>query len=168
MSIPENSPPGALPSADVGSTGSDDMARLLGDRERRRAFEHARHEAATVSKWATVSYAATSPELLERYRWLIVAMAIARGTPGAFALAELGRRGYVLDGTTKMPIVRPIDRILVIGGAGLPRRHSFPLAAMECRAATIDLTGFPPLSLASAHETIRIKAELRREGHDLG
>lgn len=167
MSSSESSPPGALPSANVGSTDSDDLARLLGDRERRRAFEHARHEASTISKWAAVSRAIL-PGVLERYRWLIVAIARARGTPGALALAELGRRGYVLDGTARMPTVRPIDRSSVIGGGGLPRRHSRSFAAMESRAASIDVAAYPPLSLVSAHETIRIKGELRREGHDLG
>lgn len=167
MTSRENCPPTLVPSTDVEPTGSDDLARLLADRERRRAFELARHQASLIAKWVGLTHT-ISGELIERYRLLIIAMETARGTPGALALAELARRGYVLDGTAWMPAICRIDRGSVIGGGGLPRRPSRSLAAMERRVATIDLASYPPLSLVSSHEAIRIREELRREGHDLG
>lgn len=166
MTSSENSPLTSVPSTEVESADSNDLARLLGDRVRRRAFEFARHEASMLSQLAGMTYA-TSGDVLERYRLLITAMGTACGTPGALALADLARRGYVLDGTALMPRGRPIVRGAVIRGGGLPRRPSRPLVAMESRIATIDVAAYPPLSLVSAHETIRIKDELRREGHNL-
>lgn len=154
-------------SVDVESTGSDDLARLLADRKRRRAFELARHQASLIAKWLGLTHT-NSGDLIERYRLLIIAMGTARGTPGALALAELARRGYVLDGTAWMPTICRIDRGSVVREGGLPRRPSRSLAAMEKRVATIDLASYPPLSLVSSHEAIRIREELRREGHDLG
>lgn len=37
------------------------------------------------------------PATIERNRWLIVALAAARGTPGGHAIAKLARHGYSLD-----------------------------------------------------------------------
>lgn len=51
-----------------------------------------------------------------------------------------------------------------------PRRgHSLQRAPiMELYVAKVDVSAHPMLSIVPAHATIRIKADLRSEGHDLG
>lgn len=35
------------------------------------------------------------PSVVERFRWLVVAMGVARGTPGGLAIADIARLGHV-------------------------------------------------------------------------
>lgn len=77
-------------------------------------------------------------------------------------------RAYPRTWRRARPTVRPIDRGSVIPGGGPPGRPSRSFVAMESRIATIDVAACLPLSLVSAHETIRIKGELRRERQGVG
>lgn len=142
----------------------------LGHRDRQRAFERARLAATTLCQ--SLDRDEITPAMIERYRWLIVAMATARGTPGGLAIAELARRGYILD---ILWAPRCSWRLCSIGAAGvvwlargLPSSGRLRWSTMEQRVLGIDIAALPTLEFVSAHEVIRIKSELRREGHDIG
>lgn len=142
----------------------------LGHRDRQRAFERARHAATTLCQ--SLDRDEITPAMIERYRWLIVAMATARGTPGGLAIAELARRGFVLD---ILWAPRCSSRLCSIGASGvvwlargLPSRWRLRWSTMEQRVLGIDIAALPRLEIVSAHETVRIKSALRREGHDIG
>lgn len=167
MTSPMNDNPSSSAFVGVDANRQDTPALPIGHPERQRAFEAARYAASSISRWAHTGYQIT-PEVIERYRWLIVAMATARGTPGAMALADLARRAYVFDGTAVMPSVREIDRGAVIRSSGLPRRRFLQFSIMELYVAKVNVSAYATLSIVSAHATIRIKADLRSEGHDLG
>lgn len=107
------------------------------------------------------------PEVIERVRWLIVAMGVARGTSGGLAVAAIARRGYVVART---PIVTaagwrlvPFDYPgIVYVGEPLPR-HDRPWGAIEKGALRIDPTALSQLRFVTGHTTMRIISELRRD-----
>lgn len=142
----------------------------LGHRDRQRAFERARHRAATLCQ--SLDRDEITPAIIEQYRWLIIAMATARGTPGGLAIAELARRGYILD---ILWAPRCSSRLCSIGASGvvwlargLPSRGRLRWSTMEQQVLEIDIAALPRLEFVSSHEEIRIKCALRREGHDIG
>lgn len=142
----------------------------LGHRDRQRAFERARHRAATLCQNLDRDEI-TSP-MIERYRGLIVPMSTARGTPGGLAIAELARRGYILD---ILWAPRCSSRLCSIGASGvvwlargLPSRGRLRWSTMQQHVLEIDIAALPRLEFVSAHQTVRIKCALRREGHDIG
>lgn len=112
------------------------------------------------------------PETIECVRWLVVAMGVARGTPGGLAVAAVARRGYAVART---PIItaagwRPVPFDypgIVYVGEPLPR-YDRPWAAIEKGALRIDPAALLPLRFVTGHATMRIISELRRVGHLLG
>lgn len=147
------------------------------DRHRHRAFEAARRAAIALGKGLAASdgpgwpNSVPDPSRIERYRWLLVAMGTARGTPGALAIAGLARRGYVLTPRISSGAWDPqaLDWISFAWfGAGLPWRRDRRWRAMERAALEIDASALPPLDVVSAHVSLAIRRELRRQGHDLG
>ncbi len=113
-------------------------------------------------------------ETLERYRQLFVAMGLARRSPGGDAIAALARRGYVIVVQPAVLRRRGTSRVVAIDrpgivwfGAGLPTRHQ-PWKAAEQSVLALDVTTYPLLRFVSAHESLRIRQQLRREGHDVG
>lgn len=149
------------------------------NRHRQRAFERARRAAMEIGKglagddgpgWPRC---VPDPEAIERYRWLLVAMGIARVTPGGLAIASLARRGYALSAPTSIRPLHPTTRALDWAGVtwfgiGLPSRHGRRWVEMEQDALRVDIAALPELCVVSAHVTVRIKSELRHQGHDLG
>lgn len=111
------------------------------------------------------------PETIERVRWLVVAMGVARGTPGGLAVAAIARRGYFVART---PILTPAGWRpvpfdcpgIVYVGEPLPR-HDRPWAAIEKGVLRIDPTALSQLRFVTGHTTMRIVSELRRDGHKL-
>lgn len=142
----------------------------LGHRDRQQRFERARHAAATLCQ--SLDREEVEPAMIERYCWLIVAMAIARGTPGGLAIAELARHGYILDilwAPRSSSWLRSIGAPGVVWLArGLPSRGRLRWSTMEEQIFGIDIAALPSLEFVSGHEVIRIKSELRREGYDIG
>src|SRR5690606_16374967 len=80
----------------------DSKGRFPPERQRRfdRAFREieriGRGRAGSVHEIGDVHRGAVEPAEVERVRWLLVAMAHARGTPGSLAIAALARRGYTI------------------------------------------------------------------------
>ncbi|WP_297970903.1 hypothetical protein [uncultured Amaricoccus sp.] len=113
------------------------------------------------------------PEIVERYRLLLVAAAVARGGSDGAAVAAVLGRGYVLaPGATtggKLPaVLYPVTTPSVVWlGVGLPRYGSPWWAIARC-ARKIDVTALPQVKFVSAHVSLKIRGELRSEGHDLG
>jgi hypothetical protein len=95
-------------------------------------------------------------------------MAITRRTSGAMTLAKLARRGYVFDGTVVMPSAREIDRGAVFRSSGLPSPRFMQFSIKELYVAKVDVTAYLMRSIVPAHAMIRMKADLRSEGRDLG
>jgi hypothetical protein len=92
---------------------------------------------------------------------------------GGLAIADLARRGYALAARASVGPWRPTTRALnwvgaVWFGVGLPGRYGRRWACMEQDALEIDIAALTERSFVSAHVTVRIKSELRRDGHDLG
>lgn len=85
----------------------------LGHRDRQWAFERARLAAPSLCRGLDrhVTFV-----MIDRYPWLIVAMATARGAPGGLAIAEIARRGYVLD---ILWAPRSSSRLCSIGAPGV-------------------------------------------------
>lgn len=148
------------------------------DRDRQRAFEFSRRAAIELGKGLAEGdgpdwpRCVADPEVVETYRWLLVAMGTARGTPGGRAIADLARRGYALAARASVGRQRPTARALDWTGAlwfgiGLPRRDGRRWVCMEQDAVQIDIAALPELRFVSAHVTVRIKFKLRREGHHL-
>lgn len=111
---------------------------------------------------------------LERYRELFVVMGLACGTPGGHAIASLARRGYVIVVTMPVPHRRGTPRVMAINtpgvvwfGAGLPTTGRL-WTAVERHALQLEVADYPVLQFASGHELLRIRQQLRREGHDVG
>lgn len=63
--------------------------------------------------------------------------------------------------------MRACDRGAVFRASGLPSRPFLQFSIMERNVAKIEVTAYPMLMIVPAHATIRIKADLRRESHDL-
>jgi hypothetical protein len=146
--------------------------------DRQRAFESARRAAIALGKGLAEDdgpdwpRCVADPETIERYRWLLVAMGTARATLGGRAIADLARRGYAMAGSKSAgpwrPSARPLDWVGAVWfGVGLPGRYGRRWVAMEKDALQVDIAALPELRFVSAHVTVRIKSELRREGHDL-
>lgn len=113
-------------------------------------------------------------QTLETYRQLFVIMGSARRSAGGDAIAALARRGYVLAPTLAVlkrrspPRVVAIDEPAVVWcGVGLPTSRR-PWKLSEHGALALDLSAYPQLAFASAHDVLRIRERLRREGHDVG
>lgn len=91
------------------------MTRLIIDPNRQRVFEAARMKAIALSLAVRARdrdhvYEETGearPETSERYRRLIIAMCVARSTPGGDAIAALARRGYILSRPFFPPSLAP-------------------------------------------------------------
>lgn len=116
---------------------------------------------------------ARDPETVERYRLLLLALAVARGGSDGAAVAAVLRRGYVVvpgtspDGRVP-PGVYPITTPGTVWlGIGLPRLGS-PWRAMAHAALAIDVAALPQVHVVSAHASLRIRCGLRAEAHDLG
>ncbi|WP_111432064.1 hypothetical protein [Rhodobacteraceae bacterium DSL-40] len=112
-------------------------------------------------------------EVVERYRWLIASLGVARATPGGDAIAALARRGYLLG--PRFSLSPPASRInsidspwIVHFGIGLPTRSCHRWSTIEHDALSIDIDALPPVQIVSVHVTIRVKVELRKEGIELG
>lgn len=108
------------------------------------------------------------PVVIERVRWLVVAIGVARGTPGGLAVAEIARLDYAVTRTPILPatgwrLVR-LDHPVVYVGEPLPERYR-PWPATERAALQIDIAGIPRLQFVSAHTTLQILSELRSHGH---
>ncbi len=145
--------------------------------ERQRRFERAFREierhcegrAARRSTWRSPYWVDIDPIGIERVRWLLVAMALARATPGSDAIARLARRGYAINTGNgpfrPNPEIVPLDRPdLVHLGHVLPsfrRRWKW----IEKSALDVDPEVWLEQRWCSAHATLQIRAALRAEGH---
>lgn len=109
------------------------------------------------------------PCVVERFRWLVVAMGVARGTPGGLAIADIARLGYVVTRPPSFPatgwrLIRFDHPGVVHVGEPLPQQNRrWP--AIESAALRMEIAALPRLQFVTAHETLRILSELRREGH---
>ena len=166
-----------LPSAQPRAGSGTGAVPSSVDRDGQRAFESARRAAIELGKGLAEDdcpdwpRCVADPEVIERYRWLLVAMGTARATPGGLAIADLARRGYAIAARTSLRPWRPTTRALdsvgaVRSGIGLPQRYGRRWACMEQDVLRVDVAALPELRFVSAHITVRIKSELRREGHD--
>lgn len=147
--------------------------RLVISPDRQRVFEAARRgalalrDAVVMRESAFVMNGRVRPEVVEQYRLFLEAMGYARGTPGGEAVAALVRHGYVVDTRFRMPShwqhVLPIDTFHIVGSAmGLPcQARSWQ--SIEWTAGSVDLSNLPPRRIVSAHLTLRLKTQLRRE-----
>jgi hypothetical protein len=168
-------------SYDKETTVSDD--RTTRDRrgrflpERQRHFDHALREIECLcrgrerrrSDWVDAPFAAPGPEEAERIRWLLVAMARARATPGGEVLARLALRGYAIS--TRLRLPSPHVEVLALDEPGfahlghiLPSKRR-PWKRVEQAALGIDPEVYPARRWCSAHESLAIRAALEREGH---
>lgn len=145
--------------------------------ERQRAFEAARRAAMALcpGHGRRGSFHALEgrmdPLVVERVRWLVVAMGVARGTPGGVAVAGIARLGYVVTATSTVPAGRwralPLDHPGIVShGKPLPGRYR-TWAAIEREALEIDVAALPRMQFVTAHATMRIVIEIRRDGHVL-
>lgn len=145
--------------------------------DQQRAYERARRAAMALCPglltpdssrpWQTCI---VDSESIERYRFLIAAMGVARGTPGGLAIAALAHRGYVVIVPVMLsrwpPAVRALDVPgMVWFGVGLPTRQR-SWAASEDRALKVDIATLPALSFVSAHTALRVRQDLRRQGFE--
>lgn len=168
-----------LPSGQARAASGAGPAPLPADRDRQRAFEAARRAAIGLCKGLAEDdgpdwpRCVADPEVIERYRWLLVAMGAARGTPGGLAIAGLARRGYAIaTGASpgpRRPTTQALDWVGALWfGVGLPGRYGRCWKSMEHDALEIDMAALPELRFVSAHVTLGIKSGLRRYGHELG
>lgn len=136
------------------------LAALCPGRERR------------VSHFKSAHLVRIDPLDIERARWLLVAMALSRGTAGGAAMAAILRRGYTVTseyGRWLQPrAVRALDTpgLLYLGHV-LPSRH-VAWKRLEQVALATDPLQLPERRWCSAHETLRIQETLRIEKHHLG
>ena len=153
----------------------DSKGRFPPERQRRfdRAFREieriGRGRAGSVHEIGDVHRGAVEPAEVERVRWLLVAMAHARGTPGSLAIAALARRGYTIGARAgpfrTTPDVVALDAPdLIRPGKGLPSSRQ-PWKLMEQAALDVDPATWPERRWCSAHESLRIRAALAAEGH---
>lgn len=106
---------------------------IMNARERGRRSEAARLAAMAISpRLTSAGYWAgewldhpIAPETSERYRWLIAAMGIARGTAGGLAIARLASRGYAIRAT---PSFARLPSVLPLHGAGAGDARCRPAA----------------------------------------
>jgi hypothetical protein len=125
-----------------------------------------------ISDYKAARSAHIDPLTIERVRWLLVTMSLARGTEGGAAMTAILRRGYTVTseyGRWRQPrAILPLDTpgLLHLGDV-LPSRQ-VPWKFLERVALATDPSQFPERRWCSAHETLRIQASLMREGHDLG
>ncbi|MER2507485.1 MAG: hypothetical protein ABTQ27_01870 [Amaricoccus sp.] len=96
-------------------------------------------------------------------------MGVARGTPGGLAIADIARLGYVVTRPPSFPatgwrLIRFDHPGVVHVGEPLPQQNRrWP--AIESAALRMEIAALPRLQFVTAHETLRILSELRREGH---
>jgi hypothetical protein len=146
--------------------------------ERQRRFDRALHALAVlcpgrerrVSDFKSVPLS-PDPLEIERARWLLVAMAISRGTAGGAAMAAILRRGYAI--TSDHSLCRQPGSVLPVDTPGLlhlgrvlPSRL-VRWKRFEQRALTINPMQLLEHRWCSAHETLRVVADLHREGYHL-
>ena len=147
--------------------------------ERQRRFDRAFGEIERLcrgrfrrrSDWLDAPFAEPSPDEAERIRWLLVAMARARGTAGGEVIARLALRGYAIS--TRLSLPGPHLEILPLGRPGfvhlghiLPSSRR-PWKRVEQAALGIDPEAYPSRRFCTAHESLAIRAALEREGHVL-
>jgi hypothetical protein len=114
----------------------------------------------------------SDPLDLERARWLLIAMGLARGTEGGAAIAGLARLGYIVTCESR-PFVgsasaAPLDTPgLLYLGQVLPTTY-LPWKRLEAGALAVDATDLRPRIWCSTHETIQVQAALIEQGHLLG
>jgi hypothetical protein len=103
----------------------DSKGRFLPERQRRfdRALrEIERHCSGPVGRLHGVGEAPRieiEPGEVERVRWLVIAMSVARGTPGSLVIGALARRGYAII-TAAGPFRTPPD-VVALDTPGLIR-----------------------------------------------
>lgn len=116
--------------------------------------------------------AGAQPEVVERYRLLLLAAAVARGGREGAAVTALLRRGYVpVPGVSELglaPGVWAINSVVLVRLAvGLPRLGQRG-SAIARAALDVDAEAQPQVTVVPAHVSLRIRGDLRAEGHDLG
>jgi hypothetical protein len=136
------------------------LADLCAGRERR------------LSHYKRAPGGSPDPLDLERARWLLVAMGLARGTDGGGAIAALARRGHAVTGGSGQwrlaDAVVPLDTPgLLYLGYLLPCRP-VRWRRLESVALASDPTMLPERRWCSAHETLQIQTALLADGHDIG
>lgn len=148
--------------------------------ERQRRFDHAFRALAALCpgrerRLSDFKIARTMPSDrldLERARWLLVCMGIARGTEGGSAIAGLARLGFAVSSQPgvwrKSARVVPLDtQGLLYLGHVLPH-STVPWKRLESTALDTDPTTLHTRIWCSAHQTLRIQTALVADGHDLG
>jgi hypothetical protein len=124
---------------------------------------------ATALRLARRPFVAPGPEEAERIRWLLVAMARARATPGGEVIARLALRGYAIS--TRLSLPGPHVEVLALDEGGFVHLgHILPSSCrpwkrVEQAALGIDPEAYPARRWCSAHESLAIRAALEREGH---
>lgn len=145
-------------------------------RDAQRRFEAARRDLMDLCAgrgWRTglwtVKYdEAFGPREVERARWLVIALGVARGSSGGRAVAGHAHRGRaVLTASYAWP---PRPRLARFDAIGLlPHLRVLPLrgswAEMERAALALVSEEQPDVRYVSGHETLRTKAELAAAGH---
>lgn len=144
-----------------------------------RSFEAARreilailhpHAVPAVERGLIRCRVAPSPQEVEKVRWLVVSMGLARGGPGGLAVAALAERGWAVPtvryvtATQICPARFDAPRLLSNLGV-LPRRGGW--RGIERTARAYDPEALEEIRYVSAHETLRIKSELAARGHRL-
>jgi hypothetical protein len=149
-------PDGASPSEKETAMSDDRPIRdhdFPPDRQRR--FDHALREIERLcrgrerrrSDWLDAPFVVPTPEVAERIRWLLVAMARARVTQGGEVVARLALRGYAIS--TRLRVPRPPPEVVALDERGfallghfLPsKRH--PWKRVEQAALGIDPEAYP-------------------------
>jgi hypothetical protein len=153
----------------------DSRGRFPPDRQRR--FDRAFHaiellcpgRAGRCSDWRDAKSVEVDPTRIERVRWLLIAMARARATPGSAAIARLAQRGYAISTGGRPfgsdPETVPLDRPdLLHRGHVLPSSRR-PWKWIEAVALDVDPEAWPERRWCSAHVSLQVRASLEAEGH---
>lgn len=92
-----------------------------------------------------------------------------QGHAGGLAIADIARLGYVVTRPPSFPatgwrLIRFDHPGVVHVGQPLPQQYRrWP--AIESAALWMEIAALPRLHFVTAHDTVRILSELRREGH---
>jgi hypothetical protein len=147
--------------------------------DRQRRFDHAFRALAALcpgrerrlSDYKIATTTQIDPLDLERARWLLVSMGIARATEGGAAIARLARLGFAVSSQhgvwRRSSAVLPLDTpgLLYLGHV-LPH-STVPWKRLEATALDTDPATLSPRMWCSAHQTMRVQTALTAEGHDL-
>jgi hypothetical protein len=121
------------------------------------------------SDWRVAHALDVNPSVIERVRWLLVALARSRATPGAEVIARLAERGYAIS-TRNAPFrhaaeIVPLDQPgFIYLGLMLPSSRR-PWKRIEEVACDLDPEIWPMRRWCSAHESVAIRAAIEAEGH---